>query len=218
MSIFTPQEIEILKSIGVEMTVEPGHFVYMAGDAADRIYYILKGRLRVFENVSSGREVTIDVVAAGRMIGESAFFENRVRPVCVQAVNTVQLISCRVSDLLPYFQKLPGFALHMLQHCSETMDHLTYRLHEQCLLDRYGKVASFILEITASDSKENGTEGGIMPYTHEELAVSLGLGRPTVSTVLRKFEERGWIKSGYRFIKIVDRQALVGFVERQKAQ
>lgn len=214
--IFTPEEEALLEKEGVVFTVLPGHPVYLKGDPADRVYYVVKGRVRVFENLYSGREMTLDIVEAGRIFGESAFTEGNVRPACVQAVNKVTLISFRMADILPHFHGRAQFALHFLQLCSNTMDHLTARMEDQCLLDRYGKVASYILDETAPDSVEKGTAGGVLPYTHEDLAVSLGLNRSTVTMVLKEFEKAGWLKGRYGSIKVLDRQALEDMVERQK--
>lgn len=214
--MFTSEEKKILQSAGTVFTVQPGHLIYMKGDPAEKVYYILKGRVRVFANLYSGRELTVDVVEAGRMFGESAFVEGNTRPVCVQAVNKVTLISFRITDILPFFQGRTGFALHFLQMCSRTMDYLTARMEDQCLLDRYGKMASYILDETALDSAEKGTAGGVLPYTHEDLSLSLGLNRSTVTTVLKKFEQEGWLERGYGFIRVLDRQALQEIVEQQK--
>lgn len=214
--VFTPSEKEILENIGQVLNYQPGQLVYMEGDPADRIYYIRKGRVRVYQSISSGKEVTLDVIGAGNITGESAFVPNRTRPTYIQAVNEVQLVMFRVSEILPYFSKEPEFALHFLQQCSNTMDRLCNRLNEQCLLDRYGKIASFILDLTATDAPEMGTVGGSIPYTHEHLADSLGLSRTTVTAVIRDFEERGWLKSGYRHVKILDRKSLTEFVNEQK--
>ncbi len=214
--ILTPEEEGLLRNVGVTVTFQPGHLIYLKGDPADRVYYILKGRVRVFENLYSGREMTLDVAGAGRMFGESAFAEHSTRPACVQAVNQVTLVSFRIMDILPYFRSSPGLALHFLQLCSATMDYLVDRMEEQCLLDRYGKVASYILNRTAPDSEDMGTRGGILPYTHEDLSVSLGLNRSTVTQVLKKFKEQGWLERGYGYLRVLDRQALEEVVERQK--
>lgn len=212
----TPEEEKLLQDVGVVFTVQPGHLIYMKGDPADRVYYILRGRVRIFENLYSGREMTLDVVGAGRIFGESGFAGHGVRPACVQAVNRVTLVSFYMADILPYFGIKKGLALHFLQLCSATMDYLVDRMEEQCLLDRYGKVASYILNRTAPDSEGLGTEGGILPYTHEDLSVSLGLNRSTVTMVLKKFQEEGWLERGYGFMKVLDRRALEEMVERQK--
>jgi len=214
--VFTNEEERILQEAGIVFGVQPGHLIYMKGDPADKVYYILKGRVRIFENLPSGREMTLDVAEAGRIFGESAFMEGSVRPACVQAVNKVTLVSFRMADILPYFRSRGEFMLHFLQLCSNTIDHLTARMEEQCLLDRYGKVASYILDETEPDSPEKGTAGGVLPYTHEELSVSLGLNRSTVTMVLKEFEEQGWLERGYRYMKVLDRRGLQGVVERQK--
>ena len=214
--LLTPEEEALLREVGVVITVQPGRLIYMKGDPADRVYYILKGRVRIFENLYSGREMTLDVVGAGRMFGESAFAEQGNRPACVQAVNRVTLVSFRMADILPYFGSRTGLALHFLQLCSNTMDYLVDRMEEQCVLDRYGKIASYILARTAPDSEDLGTEGGVLPYTHEELSVSLGLNRSTVTMVLKKFQEEGWLERGYGSLKVLDRRALEEVVERQK--
>ena len=160
--------------------------------------------------------MTLDVVESGRIFGESAFAPGNLRPACVQAVNKVILVSFRMTDVLPYFRSRAEFALHFLQLCSNTMDHLTARMEEQCLLDRYGKVASFILDVTEQDSVEKGTAGGVIPYTHEDLSVSLGLNRSTVTMVLKEFEKQGCLERGYGYVKVVDRRALEAVVEGQK--
>lgn len=214
--VFTREEERVLRDMGIVFTVQPGHLVYMKGDPADRVYYILKGRVRIFENLYSGREMTLDVVESGRIFGESAFAPGNLRPACVQAVNKVTLVSFRMADVLPYFCSRAEFALHFLQLCSNTMDHLTARMEEQCLLDRYGKVASFILDVTEQDSVEKGTAGGVIPYTHEDLSVSLGLNRSTVTMVLKEFEKQGCLERGYGYVKVVDRRALEAVVEGQK--
>lgn len=214
--VFTREEERVLRDMGIVFTVQPGHLVYMKGDPADRVYYILKGRVRIFENLYSGREMTLDVVESGRIFGESAFAPGNLRPACVQAVNKVTLVSFRMADVLPYFRSRAEFALHFLQLCSNTMDHLTARMEEQCLLDRYGKVASFILDVTEQGSVEKGTAGGVIPYTHEDLSVSLGLNRSTVTMVLKEFEKQGCLERGYGYVKVVDRRALEAVVEGQK--
>lgn len=214
--VLTSEEEKLLRNVGITVTVQPGGVIYMKGDRADRVYYILKGRVRIFENLYSGREMTLDVVGAGRMFGESAFVEHSTRPACVQAVNKVTLVSFRMGDVVPYFGTMPGLALHFLQLCSVTMDYLVERMEEQCLLDRYGKVASYILSRTAPASEDMGTEGGVLPYTHEDLSLSLGLNRSTVTQVLKKFQDQGWLERGYGFMRILDRQALEKVVERQK--
>ncbi len=214
-AMFSKREQELLAEMGAPMSLGPGEMLYFKGDPAEKVFFIQKGRLRVFELTPSGREVTLDVVEAGHIIGESAFVANRLRPACIQAVNDVSLISLRAPELLSRLAGEPELAVHFLQQCSDTMDRLAQRLYQQCLLDRYGKVASFILDLTATDSPEKGTVGGNLPYAHAHIADSLGLNRSTVTGVLRFFENNGWIENGYKRLRVKNRAALEEYVRRQ---
>lgn len=209
---------ETWERIGSPLSLQPGEMLYFRGDPADRVFYILKGRLRVFQLTRSGREVTLDVVEAGHIIGESAFVPGRDRPASIQAVNDVRLLAAPPEALWREIEAQPELAVRFLRQCSDTMDRLAQRFYEQCLLDRYGKVASFILDLTATDSPEKGTVGGNLPYTHGDIADSLGLNRTTVTGVLRRFENEGWIENGYGKLRVKDRRALSNFVRAQLEQ
>ncbi len=212
--IFTDLEKQLLERIGQPISLLPGNILYMEGDAASKIYYIKQGRVRVYRNISSGREVTLDVVEAGHIVGESAVIPGGDRPTCVAAVNEVLLYAFTMQEIMPYMTN--ELWLHFLQQCSATMDRLVDRLEEQCLLDRYGKVASFLVDLAKEESSDKGISGGKIPYTHENVAESLGLSRSTVTLVLKELERKGWVKSGYGFIRIDDIGALRNFVEQQK--
>ena len=42
--VFTPDEEKVLQDIGIRFTVQPGHLIYLKGDMADKVYYIIKGQ------------------------------------------------------------------------------------------------------------------------------------------------------------------------------
>ena len=39
--VFTEREEKLLKAAGSAVTAQPGHLIYLKGDPADKIYYIL---------------------------------------------------------------------------------------------------------------------------------------------------------------------------------
>lgn len=213
----TKEECELFKNIGTWVEIKGGQNIYLKGDPADRVFYIEKGRVRIYDNFPSGREITVDVIEAGYIFGESSFCENAVRPVNIEAVIDVTLIVIQPKILIEHLSKYPLLALHLLQMCSDSMDRLMNHVEEQCLLDRYGKTASYLLDVTAVESEERGTLEGNVPYTHEELAVALGLNRTTVSAVLKYFDSKKWISCGYRKIRVIDREKLKAFVDEQKS-
>lgn len=214
----TESEIEAIGHFGQEFELAAGQIVYRKGSASDCMYYIKSGRVRIYDEFSSGREVTVDVIETGHIFGESAFSgskEKTPRPINVMTVTDTVLVRLPAARLGAASEEAPQLLLHLLQLCSDSMDRLTRRLEEQCLLDRYGKTASYLLDVTAVQSKEKGTLGGNVPYTHSQLAAALGLNRTTVSEVLKYFDRKRWIFCGYGKVQVIDRAGLQAFVEGQ---
>lgn len=211
--VFTTDDLAVLKKYGAEITYPSGSMIFKTGEVADTFYVVLKGRVRAFFNSASGREVTMDVMEPGHIFGETSFEENGYRKANIQAVNEVTVLCVENRYMEEIFAAHPSIARKLLWLCSEAMNHLSRRLVEQCTLDRFGKVAAFILDVTEVDSEEKGTKDGRIPYSHEELSTALGLSRSTVTTILGKFEDNGWIQKHYRYLILKDRKGLQAFAE-----
>ena len=54
--------------------------------------------------------------------------------------------------------------------------------------------------------------GGLLHCTHEEIGSSVGVSRVTVSRVLGDFDRRGWVETGYKSLKLRNRQAIADFL------
>ncbi|MCD7807593.1 MAG: Crp/Fnr family transcriptional regulator [Lachnospiraceae bacterium] len=146
------------------------------------------------------------------LFGESSFLSKSLRPTTVIAVTDVELICCTIDALIPFLCQTPDVLARVLQHCSETMNHLSYSLHAFRFMDRRQKIASFLLEETDQDNPDKDISSGCLPYTHEEIAWCLGLARPTVSSVLKEFEKKHLVQCAYRKVYVLDRSALKDIV------
>ena len=65
---------------GITRTIPPGGLIYMQGEPSGTIYLIKKGRVRIYYIADDGREVTLAVAGAGRLIGDSSFLAQSSRP------------------------------------------------------------------------------------------------------------------------------------------
>lgn len=182
--------------------------IYMQEDASNSLYLLLKGRVRVYAVLSTGDELTYEILEKGRIFGDSSFFKNTPRPTTVSCVNDVELVECQLDDLYPYLSQSKDLTIALLQTLSENCDHLTSLLKRAYYYDRYEKVASFLLEETKEDNPERGIFDATLPYTHEELAMVIGLSRVTTTKVLNKFKKKNYINLAYKKIQVIDRDGL----------
>ncbi len=193
-------------NVGQQVTYHKDDIIYMQEDETTNLYLITRGRVRVYYMDANGKEVTYEILDRGRIIGESSSFLSSPRQTTVTALETVELISCHINDLSPYFLEAPELTITILKYMVENCDYLSKLLRESYTYNRYEKVASFLLETTKSMSVEDLLSG--ISYTHEELATHVGLNRVTVSKVLKEFEKRGIIIMKYRKIIIKNKEKL----------
>lgn len=193
---------------GTIVTYHPNDIIYMEEDNSTSLYLVIKGRVRVYSMTSSGDEITFDILDRGRIFGESSFFQNSLRPTTVEAINDVKLISCHLDDLYPYLHQSQELTISLLKMMCQTNDYITSLLKKAYTYNRYEKVASFLLEQTSTDNINKGIINNTLPYTHEEIASSVGLSRVTATKVLNEFVKKGYIKTKYKQIIILNKDAL----------
>ncbi len=209
---FSNEEMELFMQAGYLRHFTPNEIIYLEGDIANTLCIIRKGRVRVMFGTSEGEELTIEIIEKGRLFGESSFLSKSLRPTTVTAVTDVELICCTIQQVIPCLCQNPDVLTKVLQHCSETMNHLSYSLYSFRFMDRYQRIASFLLAETGTDNPDKEITGQCLPYTHDEIAMCLGMARPTVSHVLKEFEQNGWVRCAYRKVYVLDRASLLGII------
>ena len=190
------EQFDMFEAVGQLLHYRAGELIYMQQDSADILYLIRKGRVRVYLSTESGEE------------GESSFVQDACRPTTVSAVTDTELVACRLSELGPALCGSWELTSALLQMMSDTCDYLSRLVKRAYLYDRRERLAAFLLEQTAVDNPDKGIVDGALPYTHEDLALVVGLSRVTVTRVLGEFQRQGWVECGYRKIRVRDRERL----------
>src|ERR1041385_4066983 len=72
-------------------------FIYRAGDVADALYIIERGRVKICSiEEMTGREAVIDIVGRGALFGESSLYSAGVRGKCAIAYENVRLLRIQI--------------------------------------------------------------------------------------------------------------------------
>ncbi len=177
----------------------PRQLIYLQGTEAEQFYYILSGTVKVFISSDEGNERTLTLHRAGSLIGEAAFFDKQPRVSSAVAVTRCELVSVDRARLSAVFAAHPDLAVSMLEYLARTVRLLSAHV-DGAFLPADRRIARHLLSPPIRD--------GAGPCTHEELGFAVGLSRVTVSRVLGEFERRGWLRTGYRSVVLLDRAAL----------
>lgn len=179
-------------------------FIYRQGDAADSLYIIARGRVKLCRiEEGTAREAVIDILPSGAIFGESALYGGSSREYCAIAYENSRLLR------IPAQEFQGGMAEHR-----ELYDY-TFRLIGQRLSSAERRVADFALDaiparlekLLLEYSKRYGVSktGGVLidlPLPHREIASIVGSTRESVTVRLNVMRREGTID-------FVDRKILI---------
>lgn len=192
------------KQAGTTVNYQPNDIIYMQEDFSNSLYLILNGRVKVFLVSKDGQEITLDIIEKGGIFGESSFLLNTSRPVCVSAIDEVELVSCKLETMYPMILNSKELTLAIMQLLSATNDYLTNQIKKAYFYNRHEKIAAFLLE----QNKKT------ISYTHQEIASLTGLNRVTVTKILNDFKHLNYITLAYRKITIINSNALNAYLNK----
>ena len=205
--------IEYFEHAGTKDRYPAGATLYIQGDSAPTIYFIRRGRVRMFYIGDNGKEITFQIIGEGQLIGASAFLSHASRETTVLAVNEVEVISCKFANLIPYMQESKELNQLLLTLLTVNYGNLCNQLKRLTVYNSTQRVASYLLDHTSVSREDLGIIDDTLPYTHEELGICLNLNRVTVTRILNRFAKEGWVKLSQKKIKILNRTALQSLLE-----
>lgn len=170
-------------------------FIYRAGDAADALYVIARGRVKLCRiEPETDREAVIDILSAGALFGESALYNAGARENCAVAYENARLLRIPVGE----FQKVMAE--------DHTLYDYTFRLigQRRALAER--RVTDFALDaiparlekllVEYSDRYGVQDNAGVLidiPLPHREIASIVGSTRESVTVRLNAMRREGII-------------------------
>ncbi len=177
-----------------------GQMIYLQGTSAREFYFLLQGTARSYISSPDGGERSLTLHHSGELMGEASFFDACPRVSSGIAVTECHVISITKSMLDDTFRKHPDLAYPMLQHLARTVRTLSQHVDEATFLPAGQRLARHLLS--------HATPQVPFSCTHEDLGFSIGASRVTVSRLLSEFVQKGILKTGYRFITVIDAKKL----------
>jgi len=167
--------------------------------SGDRIYVIKKGRVRV-----QNGDVAVAVLGPGQMFGTSALFGATVTNQRVVAVDEVLVCDASSAKFLQIMAGHPGLAAKMMTLLARQMFELEQSVERAATETVDQRLADMLLRLAA---RENGALG-VRNLSLADLARMIGASRESVSRALGRWERDRAIRSGQRWIEILDESAL----------
>jgi CRP/FNR family transcriptional regulator/CRP/FNR family cyclic AMP-dependent transcriptional regulator len=193
-----------MSSIVMRRTFPADNLIILAEDAGDSLFIIFRGQVKVSIINEDGREVILAMLGPGDFFGEMSLLDGKPRSANVIATEETELLTLFRSDFLHLVERLPEVAVKVIAALTARLRKADRKIESLALMDVSGRVATVLLQI----AEESGT---VTPRgvairsrpTQQELANMAGTSRETVSRVLKRLEEQGYIATQGREIVIL---------------
>jgi CRP-like cAMP-binding protein len=195
----TPADLSALADAGEYIERYPGTHLFREGEPSDAAYVLQLGEVELYRTRNEG-DLVVGRVGLGGIIGDIALFQGTPYISSARAVEPVTAFRLDRARLLPLLLEHPVIAMRWLvaglNQLEATQRHVIRLMHRTVL----EQVAELILD--------EADRFGEVRLSQASLANLLGASRQTVNQALAKLRENGSIETGYRVIRVVDRQAL----------
>ncbi len=173
---------DFLARVGAGKTIrnfQKNEIVFVQGDAADTVYYIQKGKIKVTVISKHEKEAVVGILGPGQFFGEGCMEE------CVITSIAKQAMKAALRDQ-PAFSEL--FVAYLLTRNSRIEEDLI----DQLFNSSERRLARMLLLL--SHFGKEGTPQPITPnISQEPLADMIGTTRSRVSHIMNKFRKLGLI-------------------------
>jgi CRP/FNR family transcriptional regulator, cyclic AMP receptor protein len=187
-----------------------GVALFLRGDAADGLYAVLSGAVRIGAVAGTDRDALLTLLEPPEWFGEMAFFDRGPRTHDAYAVGATTLMQVPAAALERLLAAEDGWWQHLGALMVEKVRALFVGLEEIAVLPAPARVARRLVAIAQGHGMlAPGVALRTVSVSQEQLGTMLSLTRQTVSGVLSDFESRGWIRRRYRAIELLNVEALL---------
>jgi CRP/FNR family transcriptional regulator, cyclic AMP receptor protein len=184
-----------LAKVGEGKTVLAFHkneTVFSQGDAADAIFYIQKGRVKVVVLSAQGKEAVVGILQPGQFFGEGCLNGNPLRISTTMALDECVITAITKPAMLAALHAEPKFSELFMSYLLKRNSRIEEDLIDQLFNSSEKRLARLLL-LLADFGKDGSRQPTKVRVSQETLAEMIGTTRSRVSFFMNKFRKLGFI-------------------------
>ncbi len=198
-----PEQLEHLAAIMIRRTYTAGQLIFLEGNQASGIWFILEGRVIIAKQSFNGRAQGLCLVDRVKCFGGCPMFDGEINLANAQAVDDVTLLILPQSNLQRLIQNNPELSWVLLQIFSRRLVHLAQLSEGLGTWTTAQRINDCLLAYC-----DQSEPHPIVFLTHENLAALSGTVREVVTRHLSRLEKGGFIQIEPGKITLLDKGAL----------
>ncbi len=188
-------------------TYERGKTIFFPGDPAERVYFLMKGAVKLSRVYEIGEEITVALLRENSVFGVLSLItgERSDRFYHAVAFTPVELLSLPIDQVQPALIENPELSMVMLKGLSSRILQTEMMIETLAHRDMGSRLVSFLL-ILCRDFGVPSSEGITidLKLSHQAIAEAIGSTRVTVTRLLGDLRQEGMIAIHKKKITVHD--------------
>jgi CRP-like cAMP-binding protein len=169
-----------------------GQTVFSQGSAADAVFYILKGKIKLTVVSEQGKEAVVAIIGPDEFFGEGCLTGQQKRVSAAVALTDCEIARVEKATMARALHEEPAFSEFFIKHLLTRTLRVEADLVDQLFNSSERRLARVLLLLAHFDKE--GVSGPITEkISQETLAGMVGTTRPRISKFMNKFRRLGLI-------------------------
>ncbi len=187
-----PAELDELLAFTAERRFPRDSSIFQRGEAGGSLMVLVQGRLRIGAVSAEGKEVTIDMIEPGGVVGELALLDGKPRSADVMAMEDSTVVVVERRDFLPFVGRNPDLLMRLLVLLCERLRRTNMALEEVALLNLPARLARVLVKLGQEygATEADGTRIRLR-LSQKDLSTLVATTRESVNKQLRQWRADG---------------------------
>ena len=172
---------------------DKGDIVYRQSEAADAVFYVQAGKMKVGVTSRQGKEAVVAILGPGEFFGEGCLIGQTLRLGTARAMTQSRVMRVGKAEMIRVLHAERAFSELFMAHLLTRNTQVEEDLVDQLFNSSEKRLARTLLMLANLD-KEDGSQEITPPISQETLAEIIGTTRSRVCQFMNKFRKLGFIE------------------------
>lgn len=198
------EDLKAIDEVAPILSYPPGTTIYEPGAELNRLFFLKRGRVRLFRLSPDGRQLTFAVLQDGNIFGETDSFATGAGSCYAETVAPTLVCAMTTADLTRFMERHPAVALKMIAILSRELRRIQELTATLVLENVRTRVLYVLVTLAEQFTAHDAEPPALIPVslTHQDLAQMIGATRESVSQVLAELSREGVVRTGRGVITV----------------
>lgn len=195
--------------------INQGDFVFQQGEAAQSVYVLLSGRVRLVQHSAYGKDVTLATFVEGDLIGLVAALSDDAYPASAEVLSDSEILITPHDRMWDLMRQYPELTLRALMIITSRLHEAHERIRELSVERVQQRIARAIVRL-AHKTGVKQPDGSLkldIRLSRQDLAQMTGTTLETVSRTLTTWEKTELVEAGRESLIILNPHQLMLIAE-----